>query len=63
MKDEHFDGDLTKKCAECGSYEEMRWLELHPSFCCVPGFLESINVILVLVSGTHKLETILEFNC
>ena len=32
MKDEHFDVAQTRKCAECGSAEEMRWPELHLSF-------------------------------
>ena len=31
MKDEYFDVARTRKCAECGSDEEMRWLALHPS--------------------------------
>ena len=31
MKDETFDVARTRKCAECGSDEEMWWLALHPS--------------------------------
>ena len=31
MKDEHFDVALMRKCAECGSDNEIMWLELHPS--------------------------------
>ena len=31
LKDEHVDVARTRKCAECGSDEYMRWLALHPS--------------------------------
>ena len=31
MKDNHFDVAWTRKWADCGSDEEMRWLALHPS--------------------------------
>ena len=31
MKDEQFDVVWTRKCAECCSNEEMKWLALHPS--------------------------------
>ena len=30
--DEHFDVAWTRKCAECGSDEEIRWLAPHPSW-------------------------------
>ena len=31
LKDESFEAAWTRKCAECGSDEEMRWLARHAS--------------------------------
>ena len=34
LKDEPLEVARMRKCAECGSDEEMRWLALHPSLYC-----------------------------
>ena len=34
FKDEYFEVARTRKCAECGSDQEMRGLALHPSLAC-----------------------------
>ena len=35
LKGEHFEVAWTRKCAECGSIEKIRWLALHPSLSSI----------------------------
>ena len=55
LKDEHFDVARTRKCAECGSNEEMRWLALHPSYKHTYGDNNGAKLTLTLSEASKSL--------
>ena len=61
MKDEHFDVAQTRKCSECGSDEEMRWLALHPSCTELKEFEKHAPFFNNIVSGKLVTCTIFGF--
>ena len=48
LKDQHFEVARTRKCAECGSDEKMRWLALHPSLVNTSTYIVRVSLSCIV---------------